>query len=247
MTGSNGEYFASVSSGPVTIVANPSNANPAYTQETVFPTVESGQVYTQNFTLQLGGSLSGYITTGTGPLPNFPVTANMGGNQYGQGTTNTTGVFTIRNLSSGTYTVSPVVQVGQDSSPNSLEGTVVSTTTIFVGTFTITGSFGNIIGTVSKDGATVTSGALLLASTGTVGSTPPSIAASSAPALTPIYAISSRSDGSYVLPVRGNNTYYLTVYVPEMSNSGSVTVSTKTYADIIVSPSQNTTRNVVLP
>ncbi|MBI2154638.1 MAG: hypothetical protein HYU24_13190 [Candidatus Rokubacteria bacterium] len=102
-------------------------------------------------------------------------------------------------------------------------------------------------GTVSKDGATVTSGALLLASTGTVGSTPPSIAASSAPALTPIYAISSRSDGSYVLPVRGNNTYYLTVYVPEMSNSGSVTVSTKTYADIIVSPSQNTTRNVVLP
>jgi hypothetical protein len=246
-TGSNGTYFASVSSGPVAVIANPNNANTAYVQQIAMPTVLTGQIATQNFILTLGGRLQGYLTSATSPLPNFIVTANIGGSQYGSGTSDTTGIFTIRNLSTGTYTVQPVLEAGQDSSPNTITGTVSSTSTVFIGTFTVSGAFGKIAGTVIDSGSLVSSGALILASTSSIASSPPSIAASSSPALSPIYAISSRADGTYELPVRGNNTYYLSIYVPTISAAGSVSVSTKTYSTIYVTPSVTTTRNLTLP
>lgn len=246
-TGVNGAYFAAVASGPVMVIANPNNANPSYIQQITMPTVNTGQITTQNFILSLGGSLQGYLTTGTTPLPNYIVTANIGGSQYGSGASNTTGIFTIRNLSTATYTVAPVLEAGQDSSPNSITATVSSTGTVFVGTFTVTGAFGSIAGTVTNSGSPVTSGALILASTATIPSTPASIAASSSPALIPLYAVSSKADGTYVLPVRGGSTYNLSVYVPTIQTDGTVSVTTKTYSSIVVSPSQTTTRDVAIP
>ena len=93
----------------------------------------------------------------------------------------------------------------------------------------------------------VTSGALILASTAAISATPPAIAASSAAAQTSLYAVSSKADGTYSLPVRGNFTYNVSVYVPVIQASGSVTVTTKTYSGVAVLPSANTTQDVVLP
>jgi len=247
-TGANGAYFASASSGPVTVVANPNNLNPFYTQAIAGVTLESGQIATQNFTLVKGGALQGFLTTGTTPLPNILVTANIGGSQYGSGASGSSGYFTLRNLSTATFTVQPVLDPGQDSSPNSITATVSSTMTVFIGTFTVTGAFGNIRGSVTNSGTLVTTGALILASTATISSPPPLIAGSSAPAQTPLYAVSSLADGTYLLPVRGGATpYKLSAFIPVIAPDGSVTVTTKTFSGISVSPSADTSFNITLP
>jgi Tfp pilus assembly protein PilE len=247
-TGGNGTFFAKVSSGPVTIVANPNNANSTYQQGITLVEVAQGQIAVVDFILSQGGTLSGFVTTGTTPLPNIVVTANIGGSQYGTGTSDSAGVFYIRNLSTGTYIVAPVLEAGQDSNPNSYSPTVTVAATVQVGTFTVSGAFGSIIGTVRNNGEIVTTGALILASTATIPSTPTSIAGSSSPALTPLYAVSSRADGSYALPVRGSAaTYRVSAYIPVIATNGTVTITTKTYSGISVSPSASTTQDVSIP
>ena len=249
-TNSNGQYFMAVTSGTVVIIANPNNANQSYVQSIQSVSVTEGSITTQDFSLSLGGRLTGYVTTGTTPLAYQPVVAYYGsGGQAGSGVTDSGGNFTIRNLSTGTvaYTVAPVLESGQDTSPQSVSILLTSTGAVFVATFTVSGAFGNIAGTVSDAAGLVTSGALILASTNTISATPPSVVGSSAPALTPTYMVSSKADGSYTLPVRGGATYYLSVYVPSVAPSGTVSITTKTYSSIVVAPSATTTRNVTIP
>lgn len=246
LTGSNGLYFMPVTSGTISLVANPNNLNGSYVQSIASVDVSSGAVATQDFTLSLGGRIQGYATSGTTPLANIVFVALLGGSQAGTGTTDATGTFNIRNISTGTYTVQPVLEVGQDTSPNNPTVVLSSTGTVFVATFTISGAFGSIAGSVSDAAGLVTSGALIIASTSTISATPPSIAGSSSPALTPYYMVSSRADGYYTMPVRGANTYYVSVYVPVISGSG-VSVTTKTYSGVVVSPGGTTTRNVTIP
>lgn len=246
LTGSNGQYFMSVASGSVVLIANPNNLNGAYIQSVVPVTVSSSAITVQNFSLSLGGRITGYATSGTTPLSNIVFSATKDGSQAGTSTTDASGNFTIRNLSTGTYIVEPVLEVGQDVSPN--DKTVVMTTTgaWFSSTFTVSGAFGNIYGSVTDASGLVTSGALLVASTSSISSTPPSVVGSSAPAMTPYYMVSSKADGTYTMPVRGSNTYYLSVYVPVISGA-SVSITTKTYSGIYVSPSGTTTQNVSIP
>lgn len=248
-TGANGTYFAKVSSGPVTVIANPNNANTTYQQGITLVDVAQGQIAAVDFILSQGGTITGFVTTGTTPLPNIVVTALISGNQYGTGTSDSAGTFYIRGVSTGTYTVQPVLEAGQDSNPNSYSGVVVTAaSTVNVGTFTVSGAFGTIEGVVTYNGETVTTGALILASTAAIPATPPSIAGSSSPALTPMYAVSSRADGTFELPVRGNaGSYRLSAYVPVISVSGSVSVTTKTYTGISVTPSAVTTQNITVP
>ena len=46
--------------------------------------------------------------------------------------------------------------------------------------------------------------------------------------------------------MRGGATYYLSAYIPVISGT-TVSITTKTYSGIIVSPSAATTKNVVIP
>ncbi|MBI4349724.1 MAG: carboxypeptidase regulatory-like domain-containing protein [Elusimicrobia bacterium] len=248
-TGANGRYFVQTSSGPIYVIANPNNANPVYIQDIAQVTLSAGEVATQNFTMLQGGLLTGYVTSGTTPLPNVVVAATLGGNQMGSGTSDTSGTFIIRNLSTGTYTIKPVLDTGQDSSPNSMSATVVSTSSVFVGTFTVAGSLGNIAGTITYKGEPLTTGALVLASSASIASVPSALAASSAPALTPLYAVSSKADGTYEIATRGTSTYTynLAVYVPEIQGDGSVVITTKTWSGISVSPSATTNLDLTIP
>lgn len=247
ITGPNGVYFMPVSSGVITIIANPNNANASYVQSIEAPTVTAGAVVTQNFVLALGGRITGYVTTGTTPLAFQAVTAiTGGGSQAGSAVTDASGNFTMRNVSTGTYTVFPVLESGQDTAPNTLPADLTSLGSVFVGTFTVAGAFGSITGTVTDAQGLVTSGALLLASTNTIASTPAAIVGSSAPAQVPIYMVSSKADGTYTLPVRGGSTYNLSAYVPVVTGSG-VSITTKTYTGIAVSASAATVKHVTIP
>ncbi|MDE1977166.1 MAG: hypothetical protein KGI84_07910, partial [Elusimicrobia bacterium] len=247
-TGGSGDYFFSVSKGAVTLVAKPASSpdfNPNYIQSIAVPYVNAGQFVIENFSLSAGGVLEGYATTGTTPLLDLVVTANSGGSQAGTGTSDASGLFYIR-LPTGTYTVEPTLDSGQSASPASITATASAGQTVFVGTFTISGAMGTIAGSVTDNGSAVTSGALILASTATIPASPTSICASSAPAQTPIYSVSSLSDGTYSLPVRGGYSYNMEVYIPAVSGPG-VTVTQKSYSGVSVSPSQTTTKDLVLP
>jgi len=97
-----------VSSGVVTVVANPNNTNSNYVQGIETPTVTEGAVTTQDFTLNRGGRILGYVTTGTTPLAYQAIAAISGaGSQAGSAVTDTGGNFTMRNVSTGTYTIFP--------------------------------------------------------------------------------------------------------------------------------------------
>lgn len=264
-TSSNGQYFMNVASGTISLTANGTNAsgsNSSYVQE-VFPvTVSAGAVTTQNFVLSLGARLTGYCTTGTTAITNQVVNAMQGGNQMGTATTDGTGVFTILNVATGTYTVQTVIGTGQSSTPTSdlfpvgspgITATVTAVGTVFVGTFTFSGAYGSIVGNVTDNNTymipagLVTSGALIIASTSAISATPPAVVASSAAALTPVYMTSSKADGSFSLPVRGAATYNLRVFVPVDSAAGVITVDSKNYPGIVVGVGGKVTQNVVIP
>ena len=205
-TNAQGRYFGMSSTGTVIIIAN-STKLPPYIEQTALVTINSGQILEQDFALFQGGGVTGYVTSGTTPLPNIQVIALIGGNQYGSGSSDTSGQFYINNLSSGTYTIEPSLDPAAASSPQSTTVTI-SSYTVNVGTFTITGALANISGSITYNGATLNTGALIVASVGAIGSTPPSISASSSPALSnPVYAISSQADGTFTLPVRIANGY----------------------------------------
>jgi len=247
ITGTNGVYFMAVSTGTVTVIANPNNASASYVTGIAAVVVTAGAVTTQNFSLAQGGRITGYITTGTTPLAFQAVTAvNGAGNQVGAAVTDASGNFTMRNISTGTYTVFPVLESGQSTDPDDLPATVTNTGTVSVGTFTVIGAFGNIAGTVTDASGLVTSGALILASTNTIASVPTAIVGSSAPSQVPMYMVSSKADGTYVLPVRGGSTYNLSAYVPVITGT-VVSITTKTYTGIAVSASATTTKNITIP
>jgi len=248
-TNAQGLYVARVSSGIVNITANPNNQNPTYSQSVTFQTLESGQLVLQDFTLSLAGVLQGFITTdGNSILPNITVSATRGGYEYGTATSDSSGIFYLRNLSTGTYTVKPVVDPLETYSPASISATVSSTQAVHIGTFTIAGAYGTLSGNLTFNGAKLTSGALILVSTKTLAATPPSIVASSSPAQAVIYAASSKADGTFEVEVRGSTitTFNVSAYIPVLGAS-SVSVTTKTYSGITIHPQQETTLTITAP
>lgn len=256
-TGPNGNYFMTVSSGPETIVFNPNNLNPSYISQTYSVTVPQGGLVTQNTQLSEGAVVEGYMTTGTTPVPNFTVNALIGGNIMGSAVSGGSGYFVLRNISTGTYTFQPALDTSETYTPYPAPTlAITSTNTVFVATFTITGDMGIIAGTISNSGsgALITEGALILASTTTLpnasASNPPSIAGSSAPALTPIYSISSKADGTYSISVRAISgaTYNLAIWVPSVNGSGTLTELGKNISGIgPISPGATTPLNITVP
>jgi hypothetical protein len=78
----------------------------------------------------------------------------------------------------------------------------------------------------------VTTGALILISTGVIPATPPAIVASSAAAQTVIYSGSSKADGTYSIEVRGSTTTTYRVRPSCRSSPGRRHHSTKTYTGV---------------
>lgn len=239
-TSSSGFYFLALSTGLQTVIFNQNNQNSSYVSELATAEISEGLNTTLNVNLSKGGTLKGYITSGSSPLPAVTATANLSGAQMGAGASDDSGYFYIQNISTGTYSVAPVVDPAQDVSPDSLSAAVVSASTVFVGTFTVTSAFAEISGTVKSGGSPITTGVLIIASTGAISSPPPAIYASSAAAQTIYYSVSSLSDGTYSLLVRGTTqfTYGMSAFYTE----GSVT-EVRTASGLSATPSGSVTQN----
>ncbi|MBI3549114.1 MAG: hypothetical protein HY078_08760 [Elusimicrobia bacterium] len=253
----NGLYFAAVSSGTISVIANVNNANPNYVQAFAYPTVQTGRITDLDFNLTLGGVVYAYLTSGTSPLPNISVVAvTAGGSEAGSGTSDSSGYAYIQNISSGTYTVYPTLDTGQSSDPYQITGvTVVDGQTVFAGSFTVAGAYGNITGTVTYNGATLTTGGLVLASTTTLTTSPSTVCVSPVGTCTTaaaalgavVYAASTKADGTYDVQVRGGSNYNIMIYIPTVTGSSTVSVVTKGYSGINVTAATNTNKAITYP
>ncbi len=233
LTNSSGFYFLASSTGTaalgtaITVTANPNQQNPLYVSQQASDNVYTGEVTNQNFALSQGGEVTGYATSGLSALPGIVfVASNTETSQAG--TTDDTGHFYIANLTTGTYTVTPQLSTGQTSSPAQASVSVTSgNLAVFSASFTISGIMGTFTGTVSAGGNPITTGVIIMASTGTLSYPPPNITGSGAGQI--YYTTMSQPDGSYSLLVRGSNsstsyTYNLLAIYPSV-NEGSGAVS----------------------
>lgn len=248
-TGSNGRYFAAVATGSISVVINANYANASYQEYVQLVDLDVGELLTVSADLSQRGVVMGYVTSdGNSVLPNIQVTASRSGQQFGASTSDSSGNFYFRNLSTGTYQIEPTLDPLEIWSPSSFTAVAVAGQSVHVGTFVITGAQGRVGGTVTLNGELVTTGALILISTATLAASPPAIVASSAAAQTVIYSGSSKADGTYEIEVRGSTTtsYRLSVYIPTISGVG-VTTSTKAYSGVVVTSTGTTTKHIVVP
>ncbi len=258
-TNAQGFYLLSLSTGTNTVTANLNSANGNYQTSSVDVTINQGAAANvPDFHLGAGGYITGYVTSGSGALPNIPVDATQGGSTYSD-TTDSTGHFSIFvTTTASAYAITPALDSSESyssvatspcaGSPISCTVTVAGST-VFGGTITVTGAMGTITGTVKNNGSIITTGVLIVASTATVPDPPADVVASSAPALAPFYSGSSQSDGTYSLDVRGSATatYNVRAFYPVVDiNSGSVSYTSKYLTGISVTagatlPNQNFT------
>ena len=244
-----GMFFCyDVSTGPIIAMFNPNNADGQHVEFLSAQTIETGLVNSLNVELPTGGTLRGFVgTDATTSLANITVSASKSGVVYGSAVTDSTGYYHIKNLAADTYTVAPVLDPLMASNPPNRAATPSAGTTTDVDPFVVSGAGGIVTGHIYYPAGTpVTTGAIVLVSTASIGSSPPSIFASSAAAQAVYYAASSLADGSYAVEVRGYttpNVFHLSVFYPNVSGT-SMCVTTATVSGLTILPSGETPQDI---
>jgi len=242
VTGS-GSYFLTTSTGTVTVTANPGNLNSSYISQAQDVSVNLGQITSDvDFMLSQGGQFRGFASRGASTaLPGIGFVAlDENGSARGTAVSGSDGRFLIINLTTGTYTIEPVLDSGETSSPTSSTNTVTAGASVHVGTFTISGAYGSVAGNVTVGGAAIKTGVLVVVSTATIsGTTAPALSTSTLTGA-PYYTGSSLEDGTYTIPVRGSaETYRIVGYYPRFSGT-TVTFSSRTVTGITVNAGATT-------
>lgn len=239
VTDSNGYYRLRVNVGTYTITANPNNATALYTIGQATSVVVNAGVQTDvpDIVLYQGGIFKGFITTnGTDPIPGVPViaTETTSGAQIGTAITDSLGYFTMTDMPVDIYTITPQLDSGESATPTSFTNkTIVANSTVFVGTFTVSNAFGTISGMARKNGAPITSGALIVSVVNSVsigGSYPPDITSSLRSGATVYYTDSSDGDGNYRISLRPGsyNVYGWYTTYPANGTTPTLTKISKT-------------------
>ncbi|MFH1823860.1 MAG: carboxypeptidase regulatory-like domain-containing protein [Candidatus Firestonebacteria bacterium] len=239
-TDTNGNYILIVPAGTHYVTANYQNGNPNYTCDTTATPIivtAGNPIIGVDFNLSSGGALSGQITTnGIDALPNIVVIAKDFGNiEKGNTLSNASGNYSITNLpvSGNPYSVFPALDDREVSSPTSMSISVVAGATQTGVNFQVTTALGTVIGTV-KDSSNklIVTGVLVVATTGTISGSPPTVNSTLRGGATVYYSTVSDSNGNYTLPVRGNasgtayNVYgWYNIGSSTLSATGSTTVT----------------------
>jgi len=254
VTNSQGYYRLFLGTGTAVVTANYGLENGSYQSADEIVTLDEGVITgVPDFHLAQSGTIKGYVTAGTGALPNIIVQATNGGAIY-EDTSDSTGNYYISAATSAVaYTVTPVLDALQ--SYTSLPADPLTVTlatpgsTVFSGTITVVGAMGTIAGTVVASTVSVTTGVLIVASTIAVNDPLTTFTAANLLALPVYYSASSQADGTYSLDVRSSTSmpYYLRAFYPVVNaNSGAVTYTSRDYSSVWVSSAgTTTTRNFV--
>ena len=238
-TNGSGSYSLRISTGVFDVIANPGNVNTLYAMQTD-PTVNvqlADVAQNVNFTLSKGGSINGWITRdGINPLQGVAVVAlDSNGAARDNEISGTDGTFLLINLTTGVYTVQPVLDPKEVSVPTTSTVTVTAGFTSWIGTFTVTGALGAIAGNVTLAGQPLQSGVLIIVSTAAISAPPPALSSASL-ATSAFYANSSKEDGTYSVDVRSStSTLYNAVAFYTYLDGQTPVISSQTVSGITVS------------
>jgi prepilin-type N-terminal cleavage/methylation domain-containing protein len=244
-TAANGSFYVRLATGTYDVIANPNNANASYaTQDHPGVIVSLGNV-TQDvqFWLPQGGKINGWITRdGVNPLPGVTVVAlDPYGSAHDTEVSGTNGQFLLLNLTTGTYTVEPILDPKESSSPSSIAVSLTTPgLTVWSSTFTVAGALGTVTGSVTVGGQLIQSGVLIVISTGTLSLPLPTLSSSTLTSGS-IYADSSNESGTYSVGVRGSTTSLYNISAFYMTLNGQTPViSTKTITGVTVTAGATT-------
>ena len=231
-----GGYYTitDVSAGNYNVVANYDYADTNYTQETSTCTVVAGQnTPGVDFTIIHCGSVSGQVKLGTGdPLQGVVVQAidNLGSTR-GSDISDVNGYYSIEHLPIpyNNYTVKPVIEPEDTSSPSSYNVGVGKGTPKTGKDFTINPAWGTISGEVKDSGEAITTGVLIMASTGTITVEDIDAAYRSARR---VYGTMSDAQGAYKLSVRRGSSYQVHAWYTVLSGDTPITSEKSGTADL---------------
>lgn len=248
-TDSDGYYRLSLAVDTYTITANLNNDNQTYTVDRATGvSINLGEITTvPDITLLQGGILRGFVTTnGTDPLPGIPIVATSAatGGEVASAISDSLGYFQLPDLPIGTYTLIPQLEPGESASPTTISSAVVSGTTVFVGTFTVSNAFGMLEGKATVSGNAIPTGVLVVAvPNGTpIGSDPPTVDSTLRSGSIYYYTGSTDAEGNYLIRLRGGITYNVAAWYCTLSDSGSVSKSQLTSTAVVVA-GQSTTKD----
>lgn len=243
VTDASGNYAVTVPAGTYSVIANPSSLSaPSYGSSSLSSVAVGAGEYNSGNDLILSGAgrIIGYVCSYSvaNPLPGISVTASdASSNVRGQAVSGSDGTFFIPNLSTGAYTVEAVLDTGQSAAEGTVAATVATGSDVSIGTFTITGAFVTVTGTVTASGAPITTGVLLVVTTATIAGALPPYMSTAILNGAPYYMASSRSDGTFTLEVRtgtGVSTLDYNVYGWYTTYPGGVPTPSKQNTTITV-------------
>lgn len=244
-TDASGNYRLSVATGSsVQVVANPGNLNISYTSEARTVAVTLGAVTAStDFALSKGGRIRGYSSSnGVDAFSGLIVIAKLGGVEMGSASAGADGYFEILNLTTGTYIMTPFAASGEGVSPSTFTKDLTTPgSTVFCGTFTVSGAQGKIAGSLTKGTAAIATGVMVVVTTSTVAGDPPAVNSALRAGTNIYYNASSSADGSYSVSVPGGYTY--NVYAWYSTVSASAATSTRKNASAAVTAGQTSTVN----
>ena len=240
----NGHYSVRLPTGTYNVTANPLQANSLYETQTQAATILNfgDETANVNFWLAEGGKLTGWVTRdGVNALPGVTmVVEDSNGTARDTEVSDNNGNFTLINLTTGPYTVVPVIDSKETASPTSSSATVTAGITTFVTTFTVSGAMGSISGNVTSQGNPIQTGVLIIVSSTAITSPPPPISSNTLTGA-PYYATSSQENGTYSVQVRGSTSSVYNVVGVYSHVSGSTIVSSSiTISGVAVTAGQTT-------
>jgi prepilin-type N-terminal cleavage/methylation domain-containing protein len=243
----NGAYVIRTTTGSITVTANYNYDNPNYVTATNIAAVSEGlSTQVADFHLGQGGTIKGYVTSGTAALPDITVTATIGVTVF-TAVSDQTGYFYI-SVATNSLSYELDAELDPVLSETSLPTDPLTALVdnpgelVFAGTFTVVGGMGSINGSVSESGSAITTGVLIIASTGTIADPPPVIYSSSAPAFgNTMFSGSSNADGTYSISVPAGS-YNMSAYYPKvLTDKGTVSYSRLTKNAVVVTAGTATT------
>lgn len=251
-TNASGRYTLPVDAGVVTVKANYQSYSPSYVElSSADIVVDIGEVQQGvDFALYQGGRIRGRVTTnGVDALPGIPVIGLKGGVEQGSGISDSDGYFMISGtgISTGTYSVVPQLEAGESASPASTVVNLTAGVTAFSSTFTVSGAFGYVTGSVTNAAGPITTGVMVYVTTSTLGAGagPPDVTPALRGGTGVYYAASSSALGTYSIPVKGGYTYNVYAWYTTWTTGSnpSPTTTRRDAAGVVVAPNATVTRS----
>lgn len=208
-----GKYSLALPPGEYFITGNPEFNNPDWntaTTESAITVTPGSLIDDAHLSIWMDGWISGQITAGGDGIGNVVVIATGDYSNGNSAVTDSGGNYTIKGLRlvGNPYSIAPVLETGQTTSPGSYTVTVTQGDNASGRNFAVTGLRRNISGSVTDAGKAIPTGVLLMASTGTINaSSPPDIDFAIRSGALYYFQAFSDSRGQYSIPVPGGSNY----------------------------------------